>query len=87
MVSALFEEKAAAVKDLPKRPNDDELLKLYGLFKQATVGDNNTSKPGFLDLKGKYKWEAWNELKGTTQDDAESQYIDLADELIGKYSS
>lgn len=71
---------------MPKRPNDDELLKLYGLFKQATVGDNNTSKPGFLDLKGKYKWEAWNELKGTTQDDAEQQYIDFCDELLAKYT-
>lgn len=56
------------------------------MFKQATVGDNNTAKPGFLDLKGKYKWEAWNELKGTSQDDAEQQYITFCDELIAKYA-
>lgn len=60
------------------------MLKLYALFKQATVGDNETSRPGLLDLKGKYKWDAWAELKGTSQEDAESQYIELVDELLSK---
>ncbi|CAH6721114.1 acyl-CoA-binding protein [[Candida] jaroonii] len=86
MVSQLFNEKAEKVKNLTKKPTDDELLNLYGLFKQATVGDNTTSKPGFLDLKGKYKWEAWTELKGTSQEEAEEKYITLADELIEKYN-
>jgi diazepam-binding inhibitor (GABA receptor modulating acyl-CoA-binding protein) len=43
---------------------DDELLQIYSLFKQGSVGDNNTDKPGMLDFKGKAKWEAWNKLKG-----------------------
>lgn len=64
------------------RPDDDSLLKLYGLYKQATVGDNNTDKPGLFDLKGKYKWQAWEDLKGTSQEDAEKQYIEFASELI-----
>lgn len=51
------------------------------------MGDNNTPKPGFLDLKGKYKWDAWNELQGTSQEEAEQQYIDLCTELVEKYSS
>lgn len=72
------------MKNLTTRPSDDELLKLYALFKQATVGDNETSRPGLLDLKGKYKWDAWAELKGTSQEDAESQYIELVDELLSK---
>lgn len=62
------------------------MLKLYGLYKQATVGDNDTPKPGMFDLKGKYKWQAWDDLKGTSQSDAESKYIELATELIGKYN-
>lgn len=70
---------------LTKRPSDDELLKLYGLFKQTTVGDNDTPQPGTFDFKGKYKWKAWTELKGTSQEDAEAQYIKLADELLAKY--
>ena len=58
-------------------------MKLYGLYKQATVGDNNTDKPGTFDFKGKYKWK---DLEGKSQEDAEKEYIDLATELISKYN-
>ncbi|GEQ66745.1 hypothetical protein JCM33374_g408 [Metschnikowia sp. JCM 33374] len=85
MVSSEFTAKANAVNALTKRPSDDELLSLYGLYKQATVGDNTTSKPGVFDLKGKYKWQAWEDLKGTSQADAETQYIELVDKLLAKY--
>ena len=43
---------------------DDEMLKLYGLYKQATVGDVNTDRPGMLDFAGKAKWDAWSGNKG-----------------------
>lgn len=78
--------QADTVSNLSKRPSDDELLQLYGLYKQATVGDNDTAKPGVFDLKGKYKWQAWEDLKGTTQEEAEQKYIALATELIEKYN-
>jgi len=42
MSQADFDAAAAAVKQLTQRPSNDELLQLYGLFKQVTVGDNNT---------------------------------------------
>ncbi|KAH3671611.1 hypothetical protein OGAPHI_000314 [Ogataea philodendri] len=77
---------AASVQNMAKRPNDDELLQLYGLYKQATVGDNTTDKPGVFDFKGKYKWEAWKNLEGTSQEDAEKKYISLVDELLAKYN-
>ncbi|XP_018405112.1 PREDICTED: acyl-CoA-binding protein homolog isoform X2 [Cyphomyrmex costatus] len=80
-----FETAAEAVKAFTKRPTDEELLELYALFKQATVGDNNTSKPGMLDLKGKAKWEAWNKKNGTSQETAKRAYIDYANQLIKKY--
>ncbi|GAB1869339.1 Acyl-CoA-binding protein homolog isoform X1 [Camponotus japonicus] len=80
-----FEAAAEAVKALTKRPSDEELLELYALFKQATVGDNNTSKPGMLDLKGKAKWEVWNKKRGTTQEAAKQIYINYANQLISKY--
>ncbi len=70
---------------MTKRPSDDELLDLYGLYKQATVGDNDTAEPSVFNLKGKYKWKAWDQLKGTSQEDAEQQYIKFADELLAKY--
>ena len=73
------------MKNLAKKPSDDELLELYSLYKQATMGDNNTDKPGFLDFKGKAKWEAWNKKKGTSKADAETAYVALAETLKGKY--
>ncbi|CCC66768.1 hypothetical protein NCAS_0A02100 [Naumovozyma castellii] len=85
MVSQLFEEKAKAVNELPTKPNTDELLKLYALYKQATVGDNDKVRPGIFNLKDRSKWDAWEKLKGTSQEDAEKQYIELVDELFVKY--
>ncbi|CAH8589298.1 unnamed protein product [Schistosoma bovis] len=58
-----FNSHAEKVKKLKTKPNDNDLLELYGLYKQATVGDNNTCAPGILDLKGKAKWNAWNGKK------------------------
>ncbi|WBW73955.1 fatty-acyl-CoA binding protein Acb1 [Schizosaccharomyces osmophilus] len=84
-MSTPFEKAAAEIKELKQTPNSDELLKLYGLFKQATVGDNNTQKPGLLDMKGKYKWNAWEELKGKPKEEAVNEYVALAEELKGKY--
>lgn len=87
MVSETFTQKAEAISNLPTRPSDEELLNLYGLYKQATVGDNETTKPGMFDFKGKYKWESWDKLKGIPQEEAESKYIALVDELLAKYSN
>jgi diazepam-binding inhibitor (GABA receptor modulating acyl-CoA-binding protein) len=80
-----FDQAAADVKNLKAKPSNDDLLKLYALFKQGTTGDCNTSRPGMLDLSGKAKWDAWNALKGKSQDDAKSDYIALVDSLKAKY--
>jgi len=85
MSDASFTEAADKVKKLSKTPSNDELCELYALYKQATVGDINTERPGMLDLKGKAKWDAWNGKKGVSQDDAKSQYIAKVDEMIAKY--
>lgn len=58
-----FETAAIKVKTLKGSPSNDELLELYGLYKQATVGDNTSSKP-WIDLKGRAKWDAWESRKG-----------------------
>ncbi|EEB06416.2 acyl-coenzyme A binding protein [Schizosaccharomyces japonicus yFS275] len=85
IMSITFEQAAVDAKKLKQTPNNDELLKMYALFKQATVGDNNTEKPGLLDLKGKFKWNAWNDLKGTSKEDAASKYVEFVEELKSKY--
>jgi diazepam-binding inhibitor (GABA receptor modulating acyl-CoA-binding protein) len=71
-----------AVNQLETKPNNDILSKLYGLYKQATIGDNNTSKPGLLDLKGNTKWNSWNNYKGYSKYQAEVDYIKLVNILI-----
>ena len=72
-----FDAAAANSKDLTERPDNATLLKIYALYKQGSIGDNTDKKPGFGDMVGRAKWDAWNGLKGNTQDDAKQQYIDL----------
>ncbi|CAG2118147.1 unnamed protein product [Medioppia subpectinata] len=58
-----FQKAVEDVKKLKTRPTDQEMLEVYALYKQATEGDCNTTRPGMLDLKGKAKWDAWNSKK------------------------
>jgi len=81
-----FKKAADEVTKLTKKPADEEMLQVYSLYKQATVGDCNTERPGMLDFKGKAKWDAWDKRKGTSSDDAKAEYIKLVEELKGKYS-
>jgi acyl-CoA-binding protein len=76
-----FEAAVAQSKSLTERPNNSTLLKIYGLYKQATAGDNAEKKPGFSDMVGRAKWEAWTGFKGTDADDAMQQYVDLIESL------
>lgn len=52
------------MKKLTQRPSNDEMLELYGLYKQATIGDNTTSSPWAVQFEASAKWNAWNNLKG-----------------------
>ncbi len=76
-----FEAAAAQSKTLSERPDNATLLKLYALYKQGSAGDNVEKKPGFSDMVGRAKWDAWNGLKGTDSAEAMQQYIDLVESL------
>ena len=76
-----FEAAVANSKNLSERPDNATLLKIYALYKQATSGDNADKKPGFGDMVGRAKWDAWSGLKGTSADDAKQQYVDLIESL------
>lgn len=76
-----FDAAAANSKNLTERPDNATLLKIYALYKQGSIGDNTEKKPGFGDMVGRAKWDAWNGLKGTAQDDAKQQYVDLVASL------
>ena len=80
-LQAKFESAVANSKNLSERPDNATLLKIYALYKQATQGDNAEKKPGFGDMVGRAKWDAWNGMKGTSNDDAMQQYIDLIESL------
>jgi len=80
--TARFEEAAEQVKGLDSRPSNDTLLKLYALYKQGSTGDVQGKRPGMLDLKGRAKYDAWAGLKGTGQDEAQRQYIELVESLL-----
>lgn len=80
-VDALFAKAHEEVQQLPERPGNLTLLRLYALYKQATKGDVQGEKPGFTDIVGKYKYDAWSALKGTAQDTAKQQYVELVESL------
>jgi diazepam-binding inhibitor (GABA receptor modulating acyl-CoA-binding protein) len=79
-----FEDAAARVQKLPKRPDNDTLLELYGLYKHATEGDATGKRPGLFDVKGRAKFDAWAGRKGMSADKARDQYVALVDRLAGK---
>ena len=76
-----FTQAQADSKNLPERPDNMTLLKIYALYKQASAGDVEGQRPGFTDMVGRAKFDAWSGLKGTTSDEAMQQYIDLIEEL------
>ena len=82
-LDARFAAAAEASKTLPERPDNDTLLKLYSLYKQATVGDVEGSRPGFMDPVGRAKYDAWEKLEGMGLDDAKTAYAELVESLAG----
>jgi acyl-CoA-binding protein len=80
-LQARFDSAVANSKKLSERPDNNTLLKIYALYKQATSGDNAEKKPGFGDMVGRAKWDAWNGVKGTSKEDAMQQYVDLIESL------
>jgi diazepam-binding inhibitor (GABA receptor modulating acyl-CoA-binding protein) len=76
-----FEQAVADSKTLSERPDNMTMLKLYALYKQGSTGDVDGKRPGFTDMVGRAKWDAWNELKGQSADAAKQAYIDLVEDL------
>jgi acyl-CoA-binding protein len=85
-IKAQFEEAVKRVEALTQRPQNDELLKLYGLYKQATEGDIHGDPPGGFDFKGLAKYNAWKEQTGKTPEESMTRYVAFAEELIRKYT-
>merc|ERR1711953_1558604 len=81
-----FEEAVEIISNkVNKTMTNDELKEIYGLYKQATVGDINTERPGMLDFKGKAKWDSWKSKEGISQDEATEKYIAYSKEMVEKH--
>ena len=76
-----FETAAREAMNLPARPDNETMLKLYALYKQAVAGDATGKRPGMFDMVGRAKYDAWDALKGTSRDSAMESYVDLVDSL------
>ena len=80
-LKARFVQAQADSKNLSERPDNAILLQIYALYKQASEGDASGKRPGFTDMVGRAKWDAWNEVKGQSGDVAMQGYVDLIESL------
>lgn len=76
-----FESSVTRSKELSERPSNEDLLLMYGLYKQATMGDNKEERPGGFDFKAVAKYDSWAKQKGKSKDQAREEYIALIDRL------
>jgi len=81
-----FSRAQERVKELSRRPSDLQLLDLYSLYKQATMGDVTGKRPGGFDFKGRAKWDAWKQRAGLSREEAMRQYIDLVELFEGEFA-
>ena len=76
-----FDKAVAESKQLPEKPDNMTLLKIYSLYKQASEGDVEGKRPGFTDMVGRAKYDAWAAVKGKSADEAMQEYVDLIESL------
>ncbi|HMB57429.1 MAG TPA: acyl-CoA-binding protein [Arenimonas sp.] len=82
-LKAQFEKASKDIMGLADRPDNDTMLRLYGLYKQGSEGDVKGPKPGFFDFVGTAKYEAWEKMQGTDSEQAMKKYVDLVKKLVG----
>jgi diazepam-binding inhibitor (GABA receptor modulating acyl-CoA-binding protein) len=80
-LKAAFDKAVTDSKLLPEKPDNMTLLKIYALYKQATAGDVEGKRPGFTDMVGRAKYDAWAVVKGEPAEAAMQQYVDLIESL------
>lgn len=77
-----FQKYSEDIKKIKNTPSNEDLLILYGLYKQSLIGDCNTERPGLLQFREKSKWDSWNNYKGKSKEDAMKLYIKKAKKII-----
>jgi acyl-CoA-binding protein len=76
-----FAQAQVDVNGLAARPDNNTMLKLYALYKQATQGDATGDAPSSFDFVRRAKFDAWSAIKGTTAEESMQRYVDLVTSL------
>ncbi|MDC7699961.1 acyl-CoA-binding protein [Vogesella indigofera] len=77
-----FEQAQKDVTTLAERPDNQTMLQLYSLFKQATAGDVSGERPGMMDFINRAKFDSWEKLKGQSAEEAMQNYINVVKSLM-----
>ncbi len=80
-----FDAAVAEVKKLTRRPDDEDMLRLYALYKQGSAGDVAGERPGAFAVVDRAKYDAWARLKGTDRAKAMDSYVKLVERLKRTY--
>lgn len=78
---AIVAKVRSAPAEGPFKPSNELKLKMYGLYRQATEGDVQGKRPGFTDVVGRFKYDAWGALRGTSRETAMQSYIEEVERL------
>lgn len=84
-VKKSFEKAAVDVQKLKQRPDDEDMLRLYALYKQASAGDVQGERPGAFSFADRAKYDAWAKLNGTDSTKAMESYVKLVERLKKTY--
>ena len=85
MLDTEFNQAVIDVQNLILRPSNEDLLKLYGLYKQSLFGCNKDSEPSLFDFTGRLKYKAWSSVKSLSKNMAKQDYIKLVNQFKIQY--
>ncbi|CAO3594705.1 unnamed protein product [Absidia cylindrospora] len=79
-VQQRYNKALQIVQHLPSssfQPTKEQKLQLYAFYKQVSIGNVNTARPGLFDMVGRAKWDAWKKLEGLNKLEAQHCYVDI----------
>ncbi|QRV87606.1 acyl-CoA-binding protein [Ceratobasidium sp. AG-Ba] len=89
LINAQFNRAVEIVQSLPKtgpiQTGYEEKLAMYSLYKQATLGNVKTARPGMWDMLGRAKWDEWAKHKDMDTREAQWMYVETLKKVLRKY--
>ena len=81
-IDILFQKSQDSIQEKKINLDTNTLLKLYGLYKQSTYGNNMNDEPNIVFFKEYCKWESWNKYKNLTKNKAKKKFIEYTNSLL-----